>query len=227
MRDIYRYALVGTALAIVVGAMVYLYQGEKLNEAKADIEFRQGRITRLTEEASILRSANDSLSGTIRERDQRIEGLLDKLRKLPPVPPKPDPVYLPDANTLAYTLRDSGLGSAVPLAVPGPAEVGISIKDGNTVYRWKLDNDRIPALEVHLEAERNLHIEAMAQIGTLKEKNNKCETLVVYLDKQIAERDGQIKDYKIVISNEKSRSRMQKIVWAAVGIGVGFIAGRR
>ena len=220
------------AIAFVAGvvcasAFMYFIGLRAADRARADISRRDGVISVLSANVATLTGERDELSGRIATQDKEVKALKAKLDKLPPVPPKPDHAYVESAPALAALLRGEGLESAVPLFRDAGSDLGIGVKDGNTVLMWAGEAKRAPVLEQRLGATTELASGLQLQLNTTNE--------ALAVERKIGDTNGKVADERLKQINtlEKNAARakrlstFEKVAYAVAAFFVGREAGRR
>lgn len=217
-------------LGVTVSASLAVYSRHKLNQAHereviADKLREDGQ--KALAEAKTLRDKADGLAAQLARADAKLEKLQAAVDKIK-VPDKPGPAPEQKQQLIA-DLQAMGLELVVkPSTTIAPSLVGITERDGKTIWGWGKENLRVPFLEQKIVKQEDL-IKGLDKAKTLAESLAEARSKQADASLKAAESfQGEatnirvaLDDTKKALAAEKHKRRLYAIGAAAGGYFIG------
>lgn len=194
-----------------------------ISQADGQVKFLEDAQRKLKAERDHLDTQLSAANFRFDSAEREARRLMDEARKRP-TPPKPPPAPK-TAEELTLSMRVALSPESLVVEDPNRPSV-LNVADGQKVFLYFEEAKRIPGFESKVIAQDaaltglqttlkaagdrfGLQTEALSLAGTQLETSQK-ETQIL----------------KKEVSQVKTRGRLQKILWGAAGLGVGFLVGK-
>lgn len=217
--------------AIVAGAMLLTGAWAYVDYSENQIAQADGKIKILEEQAKAAKAESIRLDIALGASEFRFNAAERESARLAEVArklriPKPGPPAPVTADELTLAMRVAL--SPATLVVEDPSRDSVlNVADGQKVFNYFEEAKRIPGFELKVNAQDAAITSLETAVKDGKQSVGDCRKLVGSVGSELAISKQETVILTKQVQQAKSMGRVQKFLWGAAGVGVGFLAGKR
>ena len=217
------YSIFGITFILVGMYALSSYLSNRIREA-------DGKIIALTAQAKGLQAERDKIGVSLDESNLKYADALRESAKFaaiarkakipPPAPPAPKTV-----EELTIPIRVALSQEALVVADPNRASI-LNQADGEKVFTYFEEAKRTSGFEAKVLAQANAISSLESALGAASGFAAIQDAALSTSGEQLANANNQVQVLNVAIKQQKTKSTLDKILWGAAGVGMGFLASR-
>jgi uncharacterized coiled-coil protein SlyX len=218
-----KWYIAGSVGLVLVGLLAVNHaQSKALENNLVNIKVLNDKIADTDSQRLSALNAKDEATAWANAANERVKTLEIRLASKP-YPPKPAPA--PQTNPeLESVLVKFGLGEGLGVVLDTPSRLAHA--DALKVYDWASEAARVAPLEDRVSAQGALIDGMKIQVNAEQIRADKTGEALTITTKQLALTQEEAKLLSKRVTLTESKSKVQKILWGAAGLGVGYLTGK-
>ena len=210
---------------ILVGSYSYSdYLRTKISESDGKIKILEADAKEAKGVRIRLELANQEAESKFRDADKESRRLADVARRLRiPPPPPPAPVT---AEELTLTMRVALSPGSLVIEDPNKDSI-LNAADAQKVFVYFEEAKRIPEFLVKVSSQEAAITSLESTVAAGKQSVTNCNQLVQAGTVELGIARQEVAILAKEVKQVKTRSKLEKFLWGAAGIGVGVLVGKR